>query len=215
MKVIIVGCGRIGSGLAQTLDKIGHSVTVIDTDPSAFEKLSPSFSGNKTTGVGFDRDILLKAGIERADAVVSVTSSDETNAVIARLASRVFRVPKAVARLFDPRKADIYKRFGIQTVDTTTWGIERVIHMISFSGINTLQSLGRGVEIVEAEIPLLLAGRKVGELSVPGEIQVAAISRNNRSFVPTLGTEFQKGDTVTLSVATASIPHLKRLLELA
>jgi trk system potassium uptake protein TrkA len=215
MKVIIVGCGRIGSGLASALDKAGHTVTVIDLDPAAFEKLPPSFKGKKIEGVGFDRDILLQAGIERSDAVVAVTYSDETNAVIARLASRFFRVPKVVARLFDRRKADIYKRFGVQTVDTTSWGIERVIHMISYSMLGNIASIGHGVEIVEAEVPALLVGRKVSEVAVPGEIQVAAITRENSSFVPTLGTEFQRGDVLTLSVATKSAQRLKSLLGMA
>lgn len=212
MKVIIVGCGRIGSELAQILDKNGHSVTVIDLNPKAFEKLSPLFKGKKITGVGFDRDVLLQAGIEKTDAVVSLTYSDETNAVIARLASRFFRVPKVVAQLLDRHKADIYKRFGVQTVDTTAWGINRVIHMISYSTLDTVMSIGDGVQIVEVEIPLLLVGHKVSELAAPGEIQVAAIMRDNKSFVPTMGTEFQKGDTVTLSVVTESIQHLKRRL---
>ncbi|HWQ57870.1 MAG TPA: TrkA family potassium uptake protein [Clostridia bacterium] len=215
MRVIIVGCGRIGSGLAQALDRSGHSVTIIDLAPEAFDKLPQSFGGKKVVGVGFDRDILILAGIEKTDAVVSVTSSDETNAVIARLASRFFRVPKVVARLYDRRKADIYKRFGVQTVDTTTWGVERVIHMISYAELDTMLSLGRGVDIMQVEVPQLLVGRKVNELAVPNEIQVAAIARDNQSFVPTLGTEFRKGDTVTLSVATSSVPRLKRLLGLA
>jgi trk system potassium uptake protein TrkA len=215
MRVIIVGCGRIGSGLAQSLDKSGHTVTIIDLVPEAFDKLPQTFRGKKVVGVGFDREILIQAGIEKSDAVVSVTSSDETNAVIARLAKRFFRVPSAVARLYDHRKADIYKRFGVQTVDTTAWGVDRVIHMISYTSLNTVISLGRGVEIVETEIPALLVGHKVSEIAVPNEITVVAIMRDNVSFVPALGTEFHKGDAATISVATASVPKLKRLLGLA
>ena len=215
MKVIIVGCGRIGSGLAQYLYKNGHAVTVIDSNPEAFEMLPPSFKGKTAVGVGFDRDVLLNAGIEKTDAIVAVTDSDETNAMIARLANRFFRVPKVVARLYDHRKAEIYKRFGLQTVDPTDWGINRIMDLISYSQLSTLKSIGNGgVEILEIEIPLLLVGRKVSELAVPGEIQVSAITRENKTFLPTLGAEFQPRDVVTLAVATASGQHLKRLLGL-
>lgn len=216
MRIIIIGCGRIGSGLAISLSKSAHAVTVIDSDPASFEKLPPSFKGKTITGIGFDQDILLQAGIEKADAVVAVTWSDETNAVIARLASRFFRVPKVIARLYDHRKADIYKRIGLQTIDTTGWGINRIIDMLSYSPLGAVLSVGNGgVEIVEIEVPQLLVGRKVSELTVPGEMAVSAITRENKSFIPTLGTEFMQRDMVTLSVDTSSSKRLKSLLGLS
>src|SRR4030042_1184683 len=108
MRIIIIGCGRMGSGLAQTLSLRGHAVTVVDRDPQAFERLGPAFKGKTLTGIGFDRDVLLRAGIERADGLAAVTFSDEANVVAARLASNIFHVPRVVARLYDPRKAEIY-----------------------------------------------------------------------------------------------------------
>lgn len=216
MKMIIVGCGRMGSGLAKTLIKNGHSVTIIDLDPAAFERLPTNFSGTTVTGVGFDRDVLLKAGIERADGLAAVTSSDEANAVIARIASLIFRVPKVVARLYDQRKAEIYKRLGIQTIDPSTWGITRVNDLLCYSQLNAVVSFGTGdVDVVELEVPSMLVGRTVRELTASGEFIVTAITRNNKTFLPTLGTEFQKRDLLNIAVAVTSSDRLKAILGLS
>ena len=216
MKMIIVGCGRMGAGLAETLSHNGHQVTVIDHDPAAFARLPSSFNGETIVGVGFDRDILIKAGIERADGLAAVTTSDEANAVIARIASIIFRVPKVVARLYDQRKAEIYKRLGIQTIDPATWGITRVYDLLCYSQLGTVVSFGSGdVDVVEVEVPALLVGRTVRELTAPGEFIVTAITRNNKTFLPTLGTEFQKRDLLNISVAVTSSAHLKTLLGMA
>jgi len=216
MKMIVVGCGRMGSGLANTLVQNGHSVTVIDLDPSSFERLPENFSGQKVVGVGFDHDVLIKAGIERADGLAAVTSSDEANAVIARIASQIFRVPKVVARLFDQRKAEIYKRLGIQTIDPSSWGIARVYDLLCYSQLDTVMSFGSGdVDLVEVEIPALLVGRTVRELTLSGEFIVTAITRNSKTFLPTLGTEFQKRDTLHMAVAVNSSDRLKAQLGLS
>ncbi len=213
MRIVIVGCGRIGSGLAQALDKAGHEVSVIDSNPAAFQRLNPAFKGKTVEGVGFDRDILLKARIDRADAVAAVTSSDESNAVIAQLAREAYRVPKVIARMYDRQKAEIYRRLGVLTLSSTTWGIRRAMDLINYSPLNAILSLGSGeVDLVEIEVPMLLVGRQTRELMVSGEVNVAAIVRGNKTFVPTMGTTFEKGDLVYLSVATASTGRLKRLL---
>ena len=215
MKIIIVGCGRIGSGLAQALDKAGHEIYVIDSNPAAFANLNPAFKGKTIEGIGFDRDVLLKARIDRADAVAAVTSSDESNAVIAQLARDAYRVPKVVARMYDRQKAEIYRRLGVLTLSSTTWGIRRAMDLINYSPLNTVLSLGSGdVDLVEIEVPALLIGRQVRELMLSGEAIVSAIDRGNKTFIPTMGTTFEKGDLVYLSVATASIGSLKRLLGL-
>ncbi|HNX13289.1 MAG TPA: TrkA family potassium uptake protein [Oscillospiraceae bacterium] len=216
MKAIIVGCGRMGAGLAQTLVKNGHTVTVIDLDPMAFERLPASFSGNKVVGIGFDRDVLAKAGIERADGLAAVTESDEANAVIARMASLIFRVPKVVARLYDRRKAEIYKRLGIQTIDPSTWGINRIYDLLCYSQLNAVTSFGSGdVDIVEVEVPILMAGHTVRDLTASGEFVVISITRNNKTFLPTLGTVFEKRDLLNIAVSAASSERLKTLLGLA
>jgi trk system potassium uptake protein TrkA len=199
--------------LAQTLSLRGHTITVVDNDPTTFERLGPSFKGQIVVGVGFDRQVLLKAGIERADGLAAVSASDEVNLVAARMASQVFRVPRVVARSYDPRKAEIYRRLGVQIITPVTWGINRIAELLSFFPLSTTVSLGNGeVDIIEAEVPPLLAGRTVNEVTVPGEIQVVAISRGGKTFLPTLGTVFQAGDWLHLAVLAASADRLKALL---
>ena len=213
MRIIIIGCGRMGAGLAQNLSRRGHVVTVVDRDPTSFERLGPSFRGATITGGGFDRDALLNAGIERADGLAAVTASDEVNVVAARLARQVFRVPKVVARIYDPRKAEIYQRLGLQNISPVTWGINRIIDLLCYSRMDTVLSPGSGdVDIVETEIPHLLVGRTVNELTVTGEIHVVTISRRGKTFLPTLGTEFHEGDLVHLALLAASADRLKALL---
>ena len=215
MRIIIIGCGRMGAGLAQTLNLSGHSVTVVDKDPVVFERLGPAFKGQTVVGVGFDRDVLLQAGIKRADGLAAVTASDEANVVAARLASQVFHVPRVVARLYDTRQAEIYRRLGLQTIAPVTWGIHQIADLLCYSPLDTVLSLGSGeVDVVKTEIPLLLVGRTVNELTVTGEIQVVAISRGGTTFLPTLGTVFQNGDLVHLVVLAASADRLRALLGL-
>lgn len=215
MKIIIVGCGRLGSGLAKSLSRSGHGVAVVDLNPLSFALLGTSFDGLTITGMGFDREVLLQAGIDHTDSLAAVTASDEANVIIARVASQVFRVPKVVARLYDARKSEIYNRLGLQTIDPTVWGINRVADLLLYSPLGTVLSIGSGdVDLVEIEVPRLLVGRTVKELTIPGEIQVTAISRANKTFLPTLGTEFQLRDLVHLAVAAASIDRLKNLLGL-
>ena len=216
MRMIIVGCGRNGSGLAQVLSKMGHTVTVIDSDASAFAALGSAFQGETVEGVGFDRDILLKAKIDRTDALAAFTSSDESNAVIARIAREIYHVPKVVARLYNREKAEIYRRLGVETLSATTWGIKRAADLLCYSLLNTVFSLGNGdVDIVEIEVPPLMVGHKVNELAAPGEIQVTAIARGNKTVLPTMGTALQKGDLLYIAVVVASSDRLKRLLGLS
>ena len=215
MKVIIVGCGKLGSGIAKSLVRKGEDVSVIDSDPESFKLLGEDFKGTTITGLGFDRNILERTGIDRADAIISCTKSDEQNALIGRLARNVYRVPRVISRLYDPRRAEIYRSFGIQTISTTTWGVQRTMEMLSYEHLDAVYTVGDGqVQIVRAETPMLLVGRTVKELSVPGEIQVISITRDNKSFIPTLGTALQRGDIIHISVLSPSAGKLKSLLGL-
>jgi len=215
VRVIIIGCGRMGGGLARTLTLRGHAVTVVDKDPTAFERLGPSFKGRMVAGVGFDREVLVQAGIERADGLAAVTASDEANVVAARMASQVFHVPRVVARLYDPRKAEIYDRLGLQTINTTSWGINRIADLLCYSQFEPVVSLGGQVDLVEVQMPPLLAGRTVNELTASGELMVVAISRGGKTFLATLGTVFQEGDVVHLAVLSTAVDRLKALLAMA
>lgn len=213
MRFIVVGCGRTGAGLARQLDAAGHDVVVIDTDDAAFERLGPSFHGITVHGVGFDRAVLALAAIERADGLATVTGNDEVNAVVARLAARVFHVPKVVARLHDPLKAEIYRRLGVQVVAPVGWSIRRTADLLTFAQASVVVSLGSGqVDLVEAEAPPLLGGRAVAEVTVDGEILPVALSRSGRTFVPTSTTTIEAGDILHLAVVGASRDRLESLL---
>jgi trk system potassium uptake protein TrkA len=210
MKIVIVGCGRMGSTLARTLHLKGHQVTVIDKDPLAFERLGPAFRGQTVVGIGFDRDTLARAEIERVDALAAVTSSDETNVVTARIARLTFHVPRVVARVYDPRKADIYRRLGLQTVSPVVLATSRLAELVSFSHMDTVASLGNGeVEIVLAEIPPMFAGRMAKDLAAVGEVQVIAITRVGKTFLPAPTATFEEGDAVHLAVLSTAMDRLQ------
>jgi trk system potassium uptake protein TrkA len=214
MKIIVVGCGRMGIGLAQTLSLRGHDVTMIDKDAAAFETLGPAFKGHTVVGVGFDQKVLHDAGIERADGLASVTDSDEANIVIARLARIVFRVPRVVARVVEPRKAEIYRRLGLQTISTTTWGVNRITNLLSYTELDVVFDLGSDVELVEAEISPSMAGRTVFDVTIPGEIHVVALTRGGKTFLPTNATAFQPGDLLHCAVAASAADRFKTLLRI-
>jgi trk system potassium uptake protein TrkA len=213
MRFIVTGCGRTGAGLAALLDDAGHDVTVIDTDAAAFERLGPSFRGTTLRGVGFDRSVLERARIDHVDGLATVTGNDEVNAVVARLASRVFHVPKVVARLHDPLKAEIYRRLGVQVVAPVDWSIHRTADLLTFAQAGVVASLGSGqVDLVEASAPALLAGRRVAEIAVPGEVLPVALSRAGRTLIPTATTTVEAGDILHLAVVGASRERLESLL---
>lgn len=213
MRMIVIGCGRTGAGLARVLDAAGHAVTVVDVDDGSFARLGAGFHGRSILGIGFDRDVLRQAGIETADGIAAVTGDDEVNAVIARMASRLFRVPKVVARLYDPRKAQIYRRLDVQVVAPVDWGVHRAADLLTFSDVGELISLGAGqVDLVEVEVPHLLVGRRIDELTAAGEVLPVAVSRGGTTYIPTAGTTLQAGDVVHLAVAAASRGLLDSML---
>ena len=213
MNVIIVGLGRMGTGLATRLSKQGNHVTAIDKDPDAFEGLGGEFTGNRIVGVGFDQDVLKSAGIDRADAVVACTASDEANIVVAYVARSVFRVPRVIARLYDLNKAETYRRLDIQTVSTTEWGIRRASELLTYHQLDTVYGINHdGVRLVRADVPSLLEGHSVKEITSVGEISVVAISRSNDTFIPVQGTIFEHGDIIYAAVQATSASKFRAML---
>jgi trk system potassium uptake protein TrkA len=215
MKVIVVGCGKMGSGLALELVKKGHMVTVVAASADEFALLGKGFKGDTIVGIAFDKQIMEQSGIERADAIVACTKSDETNALIGRISRNTYRVPRVISRLYDPRKAEIYRSLGIQTISATEWGVKHAIELLSYDQLDIVAALGNGgVDIVRVETTELLVGKKIADLTMPGEFHVVAVSRQNQTFLPTLGTLLQKGDVVHFAVLTASVSKFKHLLGL-
>ncbi len=215
MKVIIMGCGRIGSQVSELMSAQRHDVTVIDHDSNAVDRLGPNFKGRIVHGLGFDRNVLIEAGIEQADAFVSASSSDNANIVAARIAKNIFRVPRVVARLYDPHRAEVYQRLGLTTISSTNWGAERIYQVLSHTDLDVLYTFGRSeVALVVLETPPQWIGKNVAQLSVPGEIAVVSITRNDQAFLPVHGTEFQEGDIIYLSVLSSAMDRLEEMLGL-
>jgi trk system potassium uptake protein TrkA len=215
MRVIIMGCGRVGEQVARVMAGEGHTVAVIDPASEALARLGPDFKGKTVRGLGFNRKILLEAGIEQADAFAATSSSDNANIVAARLARTVFRVPKVVARLYDPRRAEIYRRLGLITISSTTWGARRIHELLTHAELDPVMTFGNGeVALIEIEVPPRLAGRAVNQLTVPGEVAVVTITRQGRALLPALGAEFRTGDVVHLAVLSAAMERVEELLGL-
>ena len=213
MRVIVMGCGRVGEQVSLLMEQDGHEVTVVDFDANALARLGPEFKGRKIKGVGFDRKVLIEAGIENADAFAATSSSDSVNIVAARIARNIFRVPRVVARLYDPRRAEIYQRLGLLTISSTSLGAERIRELITHTELEPVISFGKGeVNLVRLETPLHLAGRAVKHLVVPGEISVVSVVRHEEAFIPLSGTELQVGDTLHLAVLASAMDRLGDLL---
>lgn len=215
MKAIVMGCGRLGSLVSMSLDREGHEVTVIDHDANAEGRLDKNFRGRIIRGVGFDKDVLTDAGIEQADAFVAASASDNANLVAARIARNIFHVPRVVARLYDPRRAEIYQRLGLTTISSTTWGAGRILQILTHTDLDIWDTFGRGeVSIVSLDAPAHLVGRSVSQLNMPGESMVIAITRNDHALLPISGTEIQAGDLLHLVVVVTALPRLEEMLGL-
>ena len=215
MKVIVMGCGRVGEQVCLLMSAEGHEVTAIDSNLAALARLGPAFKGQKVCGVGFDREVLETAGIRSADAFAATSPSDNVNIVAARIARNIFAVPRVVARLYDPRRAEIYQRLGLLTISSTSWGAERIRELLTHSEFEPVFTFGSGeVSVLSLEIPSHLVGRRVKDLTINGEMTISAITRQDRAFIPILGSEFQSGDIVHAIVLASSIQRFKEFLGL-
>jgi trk system potassium uptake protein TrkA len=213
MKIIIMGCGRVGSQVSKLLVRQGHEVTVIDHDDNAAARLGLDFKGKVVHGLGFDRNVLIKAGVETAEGFITASSSDNANIVAARIARNIFHVPRVVARLYDPVRAEVYQRLGLTTISSTAWGAERIVEVVTHSDLDVLHVFrDGGTTMVRVEAPARLNGHRVAQMNIPGEVAVTAITRNDHTFIPVSGTEFQEGDIIYLAVIPSAMLRLEELL---
>ena len=186
---------------------------MIDHDANALARLGADFKGRVVRGLGFDRSILLEAGVESAEAFVAASSSDNANIIAARIARNIFHVPRVVARLYDPMRAEIYQRLGLTTISTTGWGAERIVEVVTHTDLDVVHLFrDGGTTLVRIEIPPRLNGQKVAQMNIPGEVLVTAITRNDHTFIPVSGTEFREGDIVHLAVIPTSMVRLEEML---
>ena len=199
MHIVIMGCGRVGSTIAHILEDQGHSVAMIDQDPDAFRKLRPGFKGIKITGIGLDRDVLIEAGVERADAFAAVSSGDNSNVIAARVVREAFGVERVVARIYDPRRAEVYQRLGIPTVATVRWTADQMLRKLLPEGAQPLWRDPTG-QIVLADVAYddHWLGEKVSALEEAARTRIAFISRLGEAMLPGPGTVLQEGDVLHL-----------------
>ncbi|MFC5201105.1 potassium channel family protein [Streptomyces kaempferi] len=214
MRVIIVGCGRVGSHLAVQLVTEGNDVRLIDREPKARKRLPPSFAAAFHLGNGFSRSVLEAAGIVHADACVAVTSGDNSNIVSARTAKETFRVPIVLARIHDPGRADIYRDLGIPTISCVHWAVGRIHQMLLHRHLTPELSFGNGENLlVRSHLPAYLTGRQLTEFDVDGEIRVVEITRAGRSLLPAHGVLAEPGDLVTFAVSATALARLRSFLD--
>jgi trk/ktr system potassium uptake protein len=200
--IIIVGCGRVGSGLGAGLVAQGHSVAIVDRNPKAFRRLPTDWPGATVVGSGFDRDALDRAGAAEARALAAVTSGDNSNILTARIARETYEIPHVVARIYDPRRAQIYLRLGIPTVATVSWAIDQVRHRLLPEELEGEWTDPTGtISLVERELPEQWAGRRLAELTVPGEVTLVSVTRAGVARLDTADLVGQEGDVLHLMVA--------------
>src|SRR6185503_4811948 len=199
MRVLIMGCGRVGSELSHALGDAGHEVTVIDKRADAFDRYPPGEHARQIVGLGFDRDVLEEAGIREADAFIAVSNGDNSNIVSARVALEHYHVPNVIARIYDPQRAEIYQRLNIPTVATTTWGVKQIMMMLTHPREEIKESLvGGDLFRMRVPVPDHLIGKSVSRLNEEGKVLVAGVDSMGSGFIPVPSSTFQQGDIVQL-----------------
>jgi len=196
-----MGCGRVGSTLAEGLEELGHSVAIIDMDAHAFRRLRPDFRGRKVHGMGLHRTVLEEAGIRHADAFAAVSSGDNSNIIAARVARETFGVENVVARIYDIRRAEIYQRLGIPTVATVKWTADQMLRRVLKEGAQALWRDPTGtMQLAEAHVDPSWIGRRVSQLESEGGLRVAFLTRFGEGVLPGADTVLQEGDLVHIIV---------------
>jgi trk system potassium uptake protein TrkA len=214
MHVVIMGCGRVGVALTVQLAKDGHSIAIIDKRPAAFDRLPPGFEAKKVVGFGFDRDVLEEAEIKEAGAFVAVSSGDNSNIVSARVAREHYHVQRVVARIFDPRRAEIYERLNIPTVASVRWSAQQIQYLL-FHGKEEMKESFAGGALLHLQLPVPdhLVGKTVSSLKQEGTIEVVGVDRGGTGFIPVSSSTFQQGDVAHIVVARDATERLHLLLQ--
>ncbi len=213
MHIVILGCGRVGSLLADRLDEAGHSVAIVDQDSRAFRRLRAQFSGETVTGVGFDRETLERAGIERAHAFAAVSSGDNTNILAARVARETYGVENVVARIYDPRRAQVYQRLGIPTVATVSWTAEQITRgLLPQGAYEEYRDPSDHIVLSEVAIHASWFGHPVADLESMSSARVAFITRLGNGVLPEDGMVLQDGDLVHMLTRASDVSAVEQRL---
>jgi len=204
--VVIMGCGRVGASLSASLERLGHDVAVIDRDPQAFRRLGADFSGRQVVGQGFHRDVLIDAGVERAEAFAAVSSGDNSNIISARVARETFGIERVVARIYDAKRAAVYERLGIPTVATVPWSTDRLMRMLLPDGVASAWREPTGtVAILPLPVHEDWVGRPVRELERATGSRVAFIVRFGTGVLPKPDTAVQAEDVVYVAAVSGTV----------
>jgi trk system potassium uptake protein len=211
MRIVVVGCGRMGAELAGRMFQAGHEVSVVDTEENSFTKLPPDFVGRINEGEAINRDVLHRAGIERADAVAVVTDSDVLNAVVGHLARSYFNITNVIVRNYDPRYRPIQEGFGLQVVSALSWGAQRIEEMIYHADMRAVFSAGNGeVEIYEVAVPEDWNGHLIKELTSNSTCIPVSVTRAGRAMLPSPELVLQTGDIIHVSATLEGVQVLRK-----
>jgi trk system potassium uptake protein len=206
--VVIMGCGRVGSTLARSLEDRNHTVSVIDSEPDAFRRLGPAFNGDKVTGIGFDQEVLEKAGIRRADAFAAVSSGDNSNIIAARVARETFGIQQVVARIYDPGRAEVYQRLGITTVATVKWTADQMLRRLLPAGAEPdFRDPSGTIRLDQVPVPETWIGERTIHLQEQSGSRIAWIDRLGEGVLPTRDSVIQEGDVLHLVMREENAAH--------
>jgi len=196
---VIMGCGRVGSTLARSLEDRQHTVSIIDSNPDAFRRLGPTFNGTKVTGVGFDQTVLDRAGIDKADAFAAVSSGDNSNIIAARVARESFGIQQVVARIYDPGRAEVYQRLGITTVATVKWTADQVLRRLLPAGAEPdFRDPSGTIRVDQLPVSEAWVGQRTIKFQEQSGSRIAWIDRLGEGMIPTRETVIQEGDLLHL-----------------
>ena len=214
MNIMIIGCGRVGSQLAILLSQEGHNVTIIDKNPEAFKRLGSVFNGIAATGNGFDEKLLKELKIDKQDAFVSVTSGDNTNLMASQIAKKMFKVPRVIARVYDPKRAELYRKFGLDTISGTVLVAAMIRDKIIENRFTSYLVETGELGVIEMIVGDELKGKRTEELNMPDEFLVITIERKKRVIIPQPDTRLESADKVIGVVRTTSLKKVKELFKL-
>lgn len=211
MKVIVIGCGRMGSELAYRLFKQGHDVAIVDKSDESFNHLPSDFQGRLYEGDALNQDVLERAGIKNCDALAAATETDSLNLVVCHTARNFYKVPHIVSRNFDPLFRNLFEAFNLQVVSATSWGAQRMEELVYHSDLRTIFSAGNGeVELYEISIPQSWHGQKIGKLVTNQSCIAVSITRTGRAFIPTSETILETDDVVLIGATLEGIEALRK-----
>ncbi|WP_227486692.1 potassium channel family protein [Nocardioides malaquae] len=209
-----MGCGRVGSMLARSLEDRNHTVSVIDTDPEAFRRLGADFNGDKVTGVGFDQGVLEKAGIRRADAFAAVSSGDNSNIIAARVARETFGIAQVVARIYDPGRAEVYQRLGITTVATVKWTSDQFLRRLLPAGAEPdFRDPAGTIRLDQVPVTEEWIGQRTVHFQMQTSSRIAWIDRLGEGMLPHRDSVIQEGDVLHLVMREETAAETYRMIQ--